>query len=79
MARAWLGTRAANGALRAGLAFAAGALVTNAAVLTYFALAGGLPALVEQFNVFRELFPLGPPRTLPGDRPVALALHRQRR
>jgi len=65
MARAWLGTRSANGALRAGLAFAAGALVTNAAVLTYFALAGGLPALVEQFNVFRELFPLGPPRTLP--------------
>lgn len=62
---AWLCTRSLQQVIRGGIAFAAGTLVINALVLIYFALAGGIPALVEQFNVFRELFPLGPPRTLP--------------
>lgn len=51
--------------LRGGVAFAVGAIAINALVLIYFALAGGIPALIEQLNVFRELFPLGPPRTFP--------------
>ncbi|MDW8352698.1 MAG: glycosyltransferase family 39 protein, partial [Anaerolineae bacterium] len=63
--QAWLRARALREALRGGVAFSAGAIVINALVLIYFALAGGIPALVEQFNVFRELFPLGPPRTFP--------------
>ncbi len=45
--------------------FALGGVGANALVLGWFAVVGGLPALVEQFFVFRELFPLGPPRTLP--------------
>jgi 4-amino-4-deoxy-L-arabinose transferase-like glycosyltransferase len=62
---AWLRTRALPTTLRAGAAFAVGAIAINALVLAYFALAGGIPALIEQLNVFRELFPLGPPRTFP--------------
>ncbi|MCS6846839.1 MAG: glycosyltransferase family 39 protein [Anaerolineae bacterium] len=62
---AWLRTRSLQQVIRGGIAFAAGTVAINALVLIYFALAGGIPALVEQFNVFRELFPLGPPRTLP--------------
>lgn len=48
-----------------GLAYSAGVVIVAAAGLLYFALAGGIPALVEQAGVFRELFPLGPPRTFP--------------
>ncbi len=61
----WARAREVRSAVALGAAFAAGALVVNGAVLGYFALVGGIPALVEQFEVFRELFPLGPPRTLP--------------
>jgi len=65
LAQTWLVTRSPIATVRSGAAFAIGALVINALVLAYFALAGGVPALIEQLNVFRELFPLGPPRTFP--------------
>lgn len=65
LAHVWLRTRSLGEMVRSGVVFAAGAVAINALVLGYFALAGGIPALVEQFNVFRELFPLGPPRTFP--------------
>ena len=65
LVQAWLLARSPIAAARGGAAFAVGALAVNALVLAWFALVGGVPALVEQFNVFRELFPLGPPRTFP--------------
>lgn len=52
-------------ALSSGIAYTVGVLVINALILAYFAVAGGIPALVEQLGVFRELFPLGPPRSPP--------------
>jgi len=63
--QAWLLTRSPIAAVKSGAAFAVGALVVNALVAAYFVAVGGAPALVEQLNVFRELFPLGPPRTFP--------------
>ncbi|MCS6772622.1 MAG: hypothetical protein NZ693_00705 [Thermoflexales bacterium] len=63
--QAALARQALRGVIRLGAAFALGAVALNAVVLGYFAVVGGLLALVEQFNVFRELFPLGPPRTFP--------------
>ncbi|MDW8054537.1 MAG: glycosyltransferase family 39 protein [Anaerolineae bacterium] len=61
----WLRAPQLRAVLGLGAAFAAGALSINALVLGYFALVGGIPALVEQLEVFLELFPLGPPRTPP--------------
>lgn len=63
MLHVWLHARLRRAALSSGIAYAVGVLVVNALILAYFAVVGGIPALVEQLGVFRELFPLGPPRS----------------
>jgi hypothetical protein len=61
----WLRTKAFKAVFMRGVWYSAGVVVVGIIGLLYFAIAGGIPALVEQFGVFRELFPLGPPRTFP--------------
>ena len=61
----WLLAKAIRPVLVNGLIYAAGVIIVGAAGLLYYAIAGGMPALIEQWTVFSELFPLGPPRTLP--------------
>ena len=61
----WLRAQAFKPMLVNGLVYGAGVVLVGAIGLLYFAVAGGIPALIEQAGVFRELFPLGPPRTFP--------------
>jgi hypothetical protein len=61
----WLRTKQFKVVLTSGVWYSAGVVLVGATGLLYYALAGGIPALVEQVGVFRELFPLGPPRTFP--------------
>lgn len=65
LAQSWWQARTLRGTAPRFAPFVVGGLGVNASVLGWFAAVGGLPALVEQFLIFRELFPLGPPRTLP--------------
>jgi hypothetical protein len=61
----WLQTKQFKTVLMRGVIYSAGVIIVAAVGLLYFAVAGGIPALIEQAGVFRELFPLGPPRTFP--------------
>ncbi len=70
LARVWIETPGASrsrllAAARSGATFAAGALAVCAGVAGYYAYEGGFPALGDQFQLLRDIFPLAPPRPLP--------------
>lgn len=50
---------------RAGLTYGGAAVGVSVVVVAWYAVVGGLPALGDQFQLLRDIFPLAPPRPFP--------------